>query len=171
MAVLIQNMNLPKGCGDCSFSKGIDFKEMRCLANPSLLIGDGSEYKRDTKCLLQGNEFLEWIYHTPFEKYNTVDFNAIEKALGFRLFGYQKSYILGQGFRQMGRTTAEILQMLFDKDQYSNPIDFTCTPRNKQEAIFRQQFRDIWEKLHDAGIEMKPVFWSEEDKKSYERIK
>ncbi len=113
----------------------------------------------------------EEFYHSPYERDSWVDFDAVEKALGFKLFGYQKSYILGQGFRQMGETTAEILQMLFDKDQYNNPIDFTYTPRNKQEAIFRQQFRDIWEKLHDTGIEMKPVFWSEEDKKSYEKIK
>lgn len=29
--------------------------------------------------------------------------------------------------------------------------------------------RDIWEKLRDAGIEMRPVFWSNEDKKNYKK--
>lgn len=111
----------------------------------------------------------EWLYYSPFERDSWVDFDAVEKALGFRLFGYQKSYILGQGFRQMGRTTSEILRMLFDKEQYDNPIDFSGPARNYQKAIFRQQFRDIWEKLHDAGIDMRPVFWSIEDKKKYEK--
>lgn len=106
----------------------------------------------------------EGLYHSPFERDSWVDFDAVEKAIGFRLFGYQKSYILRQGFRQMGRTTSEILQMLFDKDQYNNPIDFTYSPISNQDSIFRQQFRDIWEKLHDDGIEMRPVFWSKEDK-------
>lgn len=110
----------------------------------------------------------EWLYHSPFERDSWVDFDAVEKALGFRLFGYQKSYILQQGFRQMGSTTAEILQMLFDKDQYDNPIDFTEPPRNKRLRIFRQQFMEIWEKLRDADVEMRPVFWSREDKKKYE---
>ena len=68
----------------------------------------------------------------------------------------------------MGRTTSEILRMLFDKTQYNNPINFINPPRNYQKHVFRQQFRDIWEKLHDAGIEMRPVFWSKEDKKKYE---
>lgn len=109
----------------------------------------------------------EWLYHSRFERDSWVDFDAVEKALGFRLFGYQKSYILRQGFRQMGRTTSEILQILFNKEQYDNPIDFSNPPSNRQKHIFRQQFRDIWEKLHDAGIEMRPVFWSIEDKKKY----
>lgn len=115
------------------------------------------------------DETPEGLYHSRFERDSWVDFDAVEKALGFRLFGYQKSYILRQGFRQMGRTTSEILQMLFDKDQYNNPIVFSGPARNRQKLIFRQQFRDIWEKLNNAGIEMRPVFWSKEDKKKYEK--
>lgn len=113
-------------------------------------------------------EPLEGFYDSRYERNSWVDFDAVEKALGFKLFGYQKSYILGQGFRQMGRTTAEILQMLFDKEQYNNPIEFTYPPINTQNAIFRQHFRAIWEKLRDAGIEMRPVFWRMEDKKKYD---
>lgn len=111
----------------------------------------------------------EWIYHAPKENNDSVDFDAIEKALGFRLFAWQKSYILHQGFRRMGRSTSEVLQMLFNKEQYDNPIDFTEPPRNKRLRIFRQQFREIWEKLRDAGVEMRPVLWSREDKEKYER--
>jgi hypothetical protein len=124
--------------------------------------------KKDFMSIKIEEEPPEWIYHSPWEGCSTIDFDAIEKALGFRLFGWQKSYILHQGYRRMGRTTAEILQMLFDKEQYDNPIDFSEPPRNKRLAIFRQQFREIWEKLRNAGIEMRPVFWSKEDKKKYE---
>lgn len=125
--------------------------------------------KKDFMSIKIEDEPPEWIYHSPYEKDSWVDFEAVEKALGYRLFGYQKSYILGQGFRQMGRTTSEILRMLFDKYQYDNPIDFSGPARNHHKYIFRQQFRDICEKLRDAGIEMRPVFWSIEDKKKYER--
>lgn len=126
--------------------------------------------KKDFMSIKIGNKEVapEWLYHSPYERDSWVDFDAVEKALGFRLFGYQKSYILGQGFRQMGRTTAEILRMLFDKEQYDNPIDFSGPARNHQKLIFRQQFRDIWKKLNDAGIEMRPVFWSIEDKKKWQ---
>lgn len=125
--------------------------------------------KKDFMSIKIEEEPPEWIYHAPKEYCCTVNFDDVEKALGFRLFGWQKSYILHQGFRRMGKTTAEILQMLFDKEQYDNPIDFSEPPRNNRLRIFRQAFRDIWEKLQDAGIEMRPVFWSIEDKKKYEK--
>lgn len=53
MSVIILNMNLPKGCGDCPFAKGADFREMVCLADCSLIITDGTEYTRDNKCPLK----------------------------------------------------------------------------------------------------------------------
>lgn len=61
--------------------------------------------------------------------------------------------------------------MLFDEEQFNNPIDFTEPPRNKRLRLFRQEFREIWEKLHDSGINMRPVFWSKEDKKSMKENK
>lgn len=134
--------------------EGIDEPDAGCI---SYILSVYENEKAKTECL----------YHSPFERASWVDFDAVEKALGFRLFGYQKSYILRQGFRQMGRTTSEILQMLFDRDQYDNPIDFSKPSENIQKHIFRQQFRDIWEKLQDAGIEIRPVFWSIEDRKKY----
>lgn len=137
--------------------EGIDYPDERCF---SYILSDYENEKKKT-------EDLERIYHSPFERASWVDFDAVEKALGFRLFGYQKSYILGQGFRQMGRTTAEILHQLLSVNE--EPIDFSRPAPSKHISIFRQQFRDIWEKLRDAGIEMRPVFWSKEDKKKYEK--
>ncbi len=217
MSVTIPNMNLPKGCGDCPFSKGINFKEMRCLAETTLYISDGSEYKRDSKCPLKecnnaeppewlyhtpfegrswvdflaettlyisdGSEYKrdskcplkecnnaeppEWLYHTPFEGRSWVDFNAVEKALGFRLFGWQKEYILtgcAYAARRTGKTTAMILYELLDID--GKPIDFTKPAPSRRIDVIRCYYRDIWEKLRDAGIEMRPVFWSIEDKRN-----
>ncbi len=172
MSIMIPNMNLPKGCGDCPFSKGINFKEMRCLAESSLYISDGGEYKRDSKCPLKecnNAEPPKWLYHTPFEEYSWVDFDAVEKALGFQLFSWQKEYIdLGCGYadRRTGRTTAQILHHLLNIDE--KPIDFSMPPLTRREAIAKQNYRDIWERLRDAGIEMRPVFWSKEDKNKYE---
>lgn len=138
--------------------EGINYPMAHCI---SYILDDYENEKKKT-------EDLEWLYHSRFERDSWVDFDAVEKALGFRLFAWQKSYILRQGFRRMGRTTAEILQMLFDKEQYDNPIDFSEPPRNKRLRVFRQQFRDIWEKLLEAGIEMRPVFWSKADKKKWQ---
>lgn len=113
---------------------------------------------------------LEWIYHTTFENRSWVDFDAVEKAIGFRLFGWQKDYILSgcaYACRRTGKTTAEILHQLLSVNE--EPIDFSRPAPNKRIAIVRKDFRDIWEKLQDAGIVMRPVFWSKEDKKKYER--
>lgn len=67
----------------------------------------------------------------------------------------------------MGRTTAEILEQLLDRRNWDNPIDLS-NPTSHQKLIFCQQFRDIWEKLRDAGIPMRLVFWSRGDKKKYD---
>lgn len=112
----------------------------------------------------------EWLYQCdiPFEKYSLVDFYAVEKALGFRLFGWQKDYIVtGRAYagRRTGKTTAEILHQLLSVDE--EPIDFSKPAPIKRIAIVRQYYRDIWEKLQDAGIEIRPVFWSIEDRKKY----
>lgn len=127
--------------------EGINYPDERCF---SYILSDYETEKKKT-------EDLERIYHSPFERDSWVDFDAVEKALGFRLFGYQKSYILGQGFRQMGRTTAEILRLLFDKEQYDNPIDFSKPPRNKRQQSFRNDFYNVWNKLNSANIKMRKV--------------
>ena len=119
--------------------------------------------------LNQKEEPPEWLYHTPFEGRSWVDFNAVEKALGFQLFSWQKEFIdLGCGYadRRTGKTTAQILRQLLQIDE--KPIDFSRPAPSKRIDIVRQDFRDIWEKLRDAGFDVRPVFWSKEDKKKYE---
>lgn len=138
------------------------------------------EYLHDCEEAMKENELLksklkqidqppEWLYHSPFERDSWVDFDAVEKALGFRLFSWQKEFIdLGCGYadRRTGKTTAQILRQLLQIDE--KPIDFSRPAPSKRIDVIRQYYRDIWEKLHDAGIEMRPVFWNKEDKKKYD---
>ncbi len=112
----------------------------------------------------------EWIYHSLKEYCCTVNFDAVEKALGFRLFGWQKDYIINgcaYASRRTGKTTAEILHQLLSVDE--EPIDFSKPAPVKRIDIIRQYYRDIWDKLRDAGIPIRPVFWSKEDKNEYEK--
>lgn len=118
--------------------------------------------------VVEKEEPPEWLYHTSKACYGDVDFDAVEKALGFRLFGWQKDYIiLGCAYagRRTGKTTAEILRQLLSVDE--EPIDFSRPARDNQAYIFKMDCHDIWEKLRDAGIPMRPVFWTKEDKKKY----
>ena len=50
--------------------------------------------KKDFMSIQITEEPPEWLYHTPFEDRSCVDFDTVEKALGFRLFGWQKDYII-----------------------------------------------------------------------------
>lgn len=135
--------------------EGIDYPDERCF---SYVLSDYENEKKKT-------EDFEQIYHSPFERDSLVDFDAVEKALGFRLFGYQKEYILSgcaYAGRRTGKTTAEILYQLLSVDK--EPIDFSKPASSKRISTNRQYYRDIWEKLHNAGIKMRPVFWSKKDK-------
>ena len=126
--------------------------------------------KKDFISIKIEEEPPKWLYHTPFEEYSWVDFDAVEKALGFQLFSWQKEYIdLGCGYadRRTGRTTAQILHHLLNIDE--KPIDFSMPPLTRREAIAKQNYRDIWEKLRDAGIPTRAVFWNKEDKEFYKK--
>lgn len=139
--------------------EGIDKPDEGCF---SYILSDYENEKKKT-------EDLEWIYHIPEKNYGIVDFDAVEKALGFRLFGWQKDYIItgcAYASRRTGKTTAEILHQLLSVDE--EPIDFSRPAPSTRIAINRQYYRDIWEKLRDAGIPMRLVFWSRGDKKKYD---
>lgn len=58
----------------------------------------------------------EWIYApTNFSTELEKTFEAVEKALGFKLFIWQKTFIANTTYRRSGRTTAEMtLGSLFD---------------------------------------------------------
>lgn len=92
-------------------------------------------------------------------------FAAIEKALGFKLFFWQKIFILRGEFRQYGATTAQILRDLTGPSLA--PLEFINPPKNKREDFYRHQLRKIQLRLTECGISTNPVFWNRKDKAEY----
>lgn len=97
-----------------------------------------------------------WIYS---DVTNDPDFNEkirmIEKALGFRLFFWQKSYIYTNQFRLYGETTAKSLKLLLDSDQ--EPLDFSTSPTTFKEDTARKATLDLKNKLDEAGIRTRDI--------------
>ena len=92
-------------------------------------------------------------------------YKAVERALGFKLFTWQKTFIESGTFRRLGSTTAEILKLLLDVD--GEPLDYTIQPRCRREAFFRSSLMEIQYKLKVAGIPLRKVFWCKKDKSDY----
>lgn len=92
-------------------------------------------------------------------------FEAIEKALGFKLFAWQKSYIAYGHFRKYGATTAEILRELMQVEAF--PLDYTKKPTTQREAWYRGFLREIKQQLDDAGVPTREVFFNQQQKRAY----
>ena len=92
-------------------------------------------------------------------------FEAIEAALGFKLFAWQKAYIVTGKFRKYGATTAEILRDLMQVESY--PLDFTKRPTNAAVALYRDVLREIKQQLDDAGVPTREVFFNQQQKRAY----
>ena len=92
-------------------------------------------------------------------------FEAIEAALGFKLFTWQKAYIAYGKFRQYGATTAEILRDLMQVDGY--PLDYTKRPTTQAAAWYRDTLREIKQQLDGAGVPTREVFFNQKQKRAY----
>ena len=109
---------------------------------------------------------MDWIYRTV-----TMDtdlektLEAVEKALGFKLFVWQKTYIERGYFRRYGATTAEILRELLNVSEA--PLDYTRKPSSRMQSIYRVELKEIKKKLDAAGITTRPVFFTRNDKERY----
>ena len=91
---------------------------------------------------------------------------ATEKALGSKLFFWQKTYIETGYFRQYGETTAKILKQL---SQYTAPpLDFTKRPASRMEEFYRIELKEIKAKLDAAGIPTRKVWFTREQKMLWE---
>lgn len=104
-----------------------------------------------------------WLYRPiyPEEEF----FKKVEAALGFKLFIWQKAFIVTGVFRQYGKTTAEILRELLDTK--AEPLDYTRLAENVRARFYRDELRGIQKKLQKAGIETRQVFWSEKERRNY----
>jgi hypothetical protein len=96
-----------------------------------------------------------------FEK----QFEAIEAALGFKLFAWQKTYIATGNFRRYGATTAQILRELMQVDAF--PLDYSIKPTTKREAWYRGFLREIKQQLDAAGVPTREVFFNQQQKREY----
>ena len=92
-------------------------------------------------------------------------FEAIEAALGFKLFTWQKAYIVYGKFRQYGATTAEILRELMQVEGY--PLDYTKRPTTQAAAWYRDTLREIKQQLDTAGVPTREVFFNQQQKRAY----
>ena len=118
---------------------------------------------------LEPEDIADWIYrpiNPPGSEFEQT-IKAVEKAMGFKLFVWQKTYIQNGSFRQMGETTAKILKDLLDVS--AEPIDYTVGAANKRQQFYRKELRKIKRKLDEAGIPTRTVFFSKYDKQEYLR--
>lgn len=83
-------------------------------------------------------------------------FEKVEKALGFPLFYWQKSFISRGEYRQSGETTAHALRLLMDVSE-SKPIDFSKPASTKKELIFRNTVLELYEKLRYSDIPLRKI--------------
>lgn len=108
----------------------------------------------------------EWIYApTNFSPELEKTFEAVEKALGFKLFIWQKTFIANTTYRRSGRTTAEILRALLNVSK--PPLDYTKPVVDHMERFYREETREIKAKLDAAGIPTRTVFFSWQEKQKY----
>lgn len=112
----------------------------------------------------------DWIYRQiPTSPYMEKKLEAVEKALGFKLFVWQKTFITTGYFRQYGETTARILKDLLDTDD--EPLDYSARPRDIRAQFYRDETRKIKEKLDTARIITRTVFFTKNEKNRYYREK
>lgn len=95
----------------------------------------------------------ELIQHTDYEGIDIVTAN-----MGIELWIWQKTYMTMGTYRQMGATTAQCLRVLLFSE--TTPLDYSSPPRTAREDCERQQLREIYQKLNEAGIQTRKVFWS-----------
>lgn len=92
-------------------------------------------------------------------------FEAIEAALGFKLFTWQKSYIVTGEFRQYGASTAKALRELLQVD--ATPLDYSVKPRSQREDWYRHFLREIKQQLDEAGVPTREIFFNPAQKQKY----
>ena len=89
-------------------------------------------------------------------------FELIEKALGIKLFAWQKYYIIHGYYRRSGLTYAQCIRTL---TQDTIPLDLSHRPKSPREDYERCELRKIQERLKSAGIPTRTIFWNERQKR------
>ena len=111
-------------------------------------------------------EKYDWIFSGIYDPEWNNKFDAIDEALGIRLFYWQKYYIAYGCMRQTGLTTAVILRELLDVKNV--PWDISYMLMRPKERWHYEEIKKIKTKLDNAGIPTSTVFFCKEDKKQYD---
>lgn len=151
---------------------------IKCIKNLKKIRHDGMQFDAClSKAISDLEEFEEYKkkYGWIFNYSNIVakhDWDMIEKALGFKLFVWQKMWVDDlcdvYGQRRTGKAVADCLKMLLAGDM-SEPIDMSMPPTNAQNRAFRDTLQDIKKKLDEAGVETRTVLFSFAEKKIYHK--
>lgn len=96
-----------------------------------------------------------WIYGDRYESEYGKKIKAVEEALGFRLFIWQKTFISRGDFRWGGFTTAKALRELLSDNP--EPIDYRIPSKVAGEICERNELRKIKAKLDKAGIKTRDI--------------
>lgn len=87
-----------------------------------------------------------WL-HMPYPEYEEM-FQKIEKALGFKLFTWQKTFLIVGEYRRIGDTTARsIKQLLEDRE-----INLQIPPRNARQRFEQKELLKIYDQLKPTGL-------------------
>ena len=133
-------------------------------------IGELEQYKElgTPEQVREAVETHKRFYRNIFAPDEEKLFEAIENALGFKLYFWQKTFLATGYYRQIGQTTAECLRALLITKR---PIDYSEPARNAREDCERMQMNEIQAKLQAAGIATNPILRSRKEKADYMREK
>lgn len=102
---------------------------------------------REYEALEAHYKFVDDWLHMSFSGYEEL-FQKIEKALGFRLFTWQKTFLISGEYRRIGDTTARsIKQLLEDKE-----INLQIPPRNARQRFEQNELLRIYDQLKPTGL-------------------
>lgn len=105
---------------------------------------------------LEEQDKYQWIFGCVGDPKWDDLFEEVEKALGFKLFYWQKTYIMMSEISRFGGTTANILRSLLDVE--GEPLDYTKPAMNNRDRFYRDTLLDVKEKLDKAGIKTREVW-------------
>ena len=125
------------------------------------------EQQRITKSsFFKINPYREHVFGAPLESW----FAAVEAALGYKLFFWQKTYIEMGVFRQYGETTAKILRELSQVNE--PPLDLVkYRIRGHKERWFCEELLKVKNVLDAAGVPTREVLLTVRDEREYLRRK
>ena len=120
----------------------------------------------DQETAVKTYEQYDWIFRGINDPEWNIKFDAIDEALGFRLFFWQNCYIVLGYMRHTGLTTAVIIRELLDVKNV--PWDISYMLMRPKERWYYEEIKKIKTKLDNAGIPTRTVFFCKEDKKQYD---